>query len=71
MSDNFFYSCHVNPFTFIVIIDVAEPEFVCLMYSEAKQTETLEFGAEKGFLQGPGKENGWLVPKRVELPSSF
>ena len=28
------------------------------MHSEAKQTEMLEFGAEKGLLQGPNKEYG-------------
>ena len=27
-----------------------EPKFVCLMHSEAKQTETLEFGAKKDLL---------------------
>ena len=29
---------------------------------EAKQTETLAFGEEKGLLQGhPNEENGWLM----------
>ena len=31
---------------------------MCPMHSEAKETETSEFGAEKGLLQGPSKENG-------------
>ena len=30
---------------------------MCLMQSEAKQDEMSEFGAEKGLLQGPCKEN--------------
>ena len=34
------------------------------MHSEAKQTEMLEFGAEKGLLQGPSKEN-WLKKPKV------
>lgn len=41
---------------------------VCLAHSEATQTKTLEFRAEKGLLQdqrGPG----WLVlPRYAELP---
>ena len=31
---------------------VTDSKFVCLTHSEAKQTETLAFGAEKGLLQG-------------------
>ena len=32
--------------------NVTRCKFVCSMHSEAKQTEKLEFGAEKGLLQG-------------------
>ena len=39
------------------------------MHSEAKQTLTLEFGAEKGLLQAPRKENEWL--KTPKLPDGF
>ena len=37
------------------------------MHNEAKQTERLEFGATKGLLQGPSRENGKLVFKRARL----
>ena len=40
-------------------------KFLWLMLSEAKQTETPEFGAEEVLLQG------WLVLKRLELPNGF
>ena len=49
----------------------AKPNFMCPMHIEAKQTKTLAFGAEKGLLQGPSKENRWLVLKNSELPNSF
>ena len=41
------------------------------MHSEAKQTETSEFGAEKGLLQG--HEGEWVthVPQTPELPKGF
>lgn len=41
--------------------------FLCLMHSEAKQTETSEFGAEKGLCEAPSKNN----PSAPELPSDF
>ena len=50
---------------------VAKCKVTCPMHSEAKQTETLEFGAEKGLLQGPSKENEWLVLKNNKLPDGF
>jgi len=34
---------------------VVEPKFLGPMHSEAEQTETLGFGAEKGFLQGQAR----------------
>ena len=34
--------------------NVTKRKFMCLGHSEAKQTEMLEFGAEKGLLQGQG-----------------
>ena len=37
------------------------------MHREVKQTKT-ECGAQKGLLQGPPKENRWLVLRRPELP---
>lgn len=37
------------------------------MHSEAKQTETSEFGAEKGLCEAPSKNN----PSPPELPNDF
>ena len=37
------------------------------MHTEVKQTETSEFGVEKGLVQGTCEENGWLVLRRPEL----
>ena len=51
--------------------NIIKPRFVFLMHSEAKQTETSEFGAEKGLLQGPCKEKRWLVLQRLELSHGF
>ena len=42
---------------------VAECKFLCPTHSEAKQTKTLEFGAEKGLLQGQAKRMGGLCSK--------
>ena len=50
---------------------VFEPKFMCPAHSEAKQTKTSEFRAEKGLLQGPYKENRWFMLKRPELPDGF
>ena len=50
---------------------VVEPKLVCPMHSEAKQTEMLVFGAEKGLLQELRKENGQLMLKRPELLDCF
>ena len=44
---------------------------MCPMHSEAKQTETSEFGAEKGLLQGHARRTGGLYPKNPELPKEF
>ena len=41
------------------------------MYSEAKQTEISEFGAETGFIAWPRKEHGWLMLKTPELPDGL
>ena len=49
---------------------VVEPKLMCLMYSEAKQTKTLEFRAEKGLIQGPSKNRG-LGLKKTKIPSGF
>ena len=40
-------------------------------YGEAKQTRMLEFGAEKGLLQGPSKGNIWLMLKDPNSPKVF
>ena len=55
----------------VSIHSVLEPKFVCPMHSEAKQRETSVFGAEKGLLQGPTKENGQLMLKNAKLSDGF
>ena len=50
---------------------VIEPKFMCPAHSEAKQTKVLEFGAEKGLLWGPSKEDRQLKLKRPKLPDGF
>ena len=49
---------------------VVDLGFRCLTHSEGKQTKTLEFGEEKGLLQGPSKENGRLLFKKLKLLNS-
>ena len=44
---------------------------MCLMHSEAKQTETLEFGAMNGLFQGPDKEYGCSYSKDLNSPKVF
>ena len=44
-------------------IIVVEPKFMCLMHSETKQTETSEFGAEKGLLQDQARRMGGSCSK--------
>ena len=59
-------------FDTIVTENVVEPNFVCPMHSEAKQTEMSEFGAEKGLLQGPSKEHEQLMlKKKPKLSDGF
>ena len=41
--------------------------FTFHMHSKAKQTKMSEFGAEKSYIAGPSKRNGWLVFKNPEL----
>ena len=37
---------------------IPECKFMCPKHSEAKQTKTLEFGAEKGLLQDQARQTG-------------
>ena len=46
-------------------------KFVCPTHSEAKQTETLEVGAEKDLLQGHAGRKGGSYPKSPELLEGF
>lgn len=46
-------------------------KFMCPTHTEAKQTKTQEFGAQKCLLQGPSKENGQLTLKTPKLPDGF
>lgn len=39
-------------------------KFMCPWHSVAKQTETSEFGVEKGLLQSPARGRGGLCPKK-------
>ena len=41
------------------------------MLSKAKQTKMMEFGAEKGLLQGQARRIGGLCPKNPKLPKGF
>ena len=50
---------------------VTKPKFMCLTHSEAKQTETSGFGAEKGLLQGQARRMGGSCSKNPELPDGF
>ena len=50
---------------------VFEPKFMSLTHSEAKQTETSKFGAQRDLLQGPNKENRQPMLKRLEFLEVF
>ena len=52
--------CQVDTFCFAF---VTELKFMCPTHSEAKQTETSQFGAEKDFLQGQAKRPGGFCSK--------
>ena len=43
---------------------VIERKFVCPTHSEAKQTQMLELGAEKGLLQGHARRTGCSCSKK-------
>ena len=58
----YFLLCEVN---------VTEYKFVCLTHSEAKQTKTSEFGAEKGLLQDQARRTGDLCSKTLNFPVVF
>ena len=49
----------------------SEHKFVCLMHSEAKLTETLEFGAGKALLQGHGRRRVAHAPKTLYSVKGF
>ena len=44
---------------------------MCPTHSEAKHTETLEFGAEKGLLQGHARRRLAHAPQNPELSEGF
>ena len=44
--------------------------FVCLIHSEAKQTETSVWSRER-FIAGPSKENEWLLLRTPKVPDGF
>ena len=41
------------------------------MHSEARLTETSEFGAEKGLLQGRARRRGISCPEKSQLAQGF
>ena len=45
-----------------------ECKFLCPTHSEAKQTETSEFGAEKGLLKGHARRTGGSCPPKPQTP---
>ena len=50
---------------------VTECNFLCLTRSEAKQTETSEFGAEKGLLLGCARRQVDRAPKAPNSSKGF
>ena len=54
-----------------MLFSVTKHKFVCQMHSEAKQTETSEFGAEKSLLQGHARRMGDSASKTTELLTVF
>ena len=56
---------------FLNVYLLLEHMFMCPTHSEAKQTETSEFGAEKGLLQGQAKSRVGCTPQIPELPEGF
>ena len=47
----------------VIVVLLLKRKFMCLMHSEAKQYQTLEFGVEKGLvlLQGHARR-WWFMP---------
>lgn len=50
---------------------IVSPKLMWLAHSEVQQTKMLEFGAEKGLLQGPCKEIGRPLLRIPSLPMGF
>ena len=51
--------------------DIVEPKFVCLTHSEAKQTKTSEYRAEKVLLQGQARRMDGSCLKDLNSPMVF
>ena len=43
---------------------------MCSMYIEAKQTETSDFGAEKGFITGHARRWVGRAPRKAQIPQT-
>ena len=50
---------------------LAKPSSCVQWYSEARLTETSEFGAEKGLLQGHARRRGISCPEKSQLAQGF
>ena len=51
--------------------NVVKSKFLCLTHSEAKQTKTSDFGAEKGLLQSQARRKGSSRSKTLNSPTVF
>ena len=61
----FFFFFNLSIVDLQCCVSITEPKFVCPTHSEAKQTKTLELGAEKGLLQGQARRIGVLCSKTL------
>ena len=59
-----------NTFSLPIVVFVIKHKFVCPAHSEARHTKLLEFGAEKGLLQGQVRRMGGLC-SCLETPKSL
>ena len=50
---------------------VVDHKFMSQIQSEARQTKMLQFGAERGLLQGQGRRRLACAKKKPELPDGF
>ena len=56
---------------YILVVNLLPNASLCPVHNEAKQTEKLEFGAEKGLLQGHARRQVVCAPKSTDLLEEF